>query len=60
MEEKRNRGKLTIYIGRAYRLYHKGKNAEEIAAVMKRPVAQMEKWIGKFKIFDQKKLAKNG
>lgn len=42
------------------RLYDEGKNAEEIAAVVRRPVALMEKWIRNFKIIDQKRQARNG
>lgn len=60
MTEELKRSKLILRIGRARRLYDAGKNAEEIAAVVRRPVALMEKWIRNFKIIDQKRQARNG
>jgi hypothetical protein len=59
-EEEKRQFILRVDIGRARRLYDEGKNAEEIAAVVRRPVALMEKWIGNFKIIDQKRQARNG
>lgn len=59
-EEELNQARLKIDIGRARRLYDEGKNAEEIAAVVRRPVTLMEKWIGNFKIIDEKRQARNG
>lgn len=44
-EEEKRQFILRVDIGRARRLYDEGKNAEEIAAVVRRPVALMEKWI---------------
>jgi len=60
MREEKLSPMLIIDIGRARRLYDEGKNAEEIAAVVRRPVALMEKWIRNFKIIDQKRQARNG
>ena len=54
-----NNARMKFDIGRARRLYDEGKTAEEIAAVVKRPVTLMEKWIGNFKIIDQKRQEKN-
>ena len=48
-EEEKRQFILRVDIGRARRLYDEGKNAEEIAAVVRRPVALMEKWIRNFK-----------
>ena len=59
-EEEKRQFILRVDIGRARRLYDEGKNAEEIAAVVRRPVALMEKWIRNFKIIDQKRQARNG
>lgn len=59
-EEEKRQFILRVDIGRARCLYDEGKNAEEIAAVVRRPVALMEKWIGNFKIIDQKRQARNG
>lgn len=42
MTEELKRSKLILRIGRARRLYDAGKNAEEIAAVMREPIALME------------------
>lgn len=55
MTEELKRSKLILRIGRARRLYDAGKNAEEIAAVMREPIALMEKWINNFKIIDEKR-----
>lgn len=60
MTEEKLSPMLIIDIGRARRLYDEGKNAEEIAAVVRRPVALMKKWIRNFKIIDQKRQARNG
>ena len=60
MREEKLSPMLIIDIGRARRLYDEGKNAEEIAAVVRRPVALMEKWIRNFKIIDQKRQTRNG
>lgn len=59
-EEEKRQFILRVDIGRARRLHDEGKNAEEIAAVVRRPVALMEKWIRNFKIIDQKRQARNG
>lgn len=60
MTEEKLNPMLIIDIGRARRLYDEGKNAEEIAAVVRRPVTLMEKWIGNFKIIDQKRRERSG
>ena len=60
MTEEKLNPMLIIDIGRARRLYDEGKNAEEIAAVVRRPVTLMEKWIGNLKIIDQKRRERNG
>ena len=60
MTEELKRSKLILRIGRARRLYDAGKNAEEIAAVMREPIALMEKWINNFKIIDEKRRTPNG
>ena len=54
MTEELKRSKLILRIGRARRLYDAGKNAEEIAAVMREPIALMEKWINNFKSLTRK------
>ena len=59
-EEEVKRARLILRIGRARRLYDAGKNAEEIAAVVREPVALMEKWINNFKIIDEKRHIQNG
>lgn len=56
MTEELKRSKLILRIGRARRLYDAGKNAEEIAAVMREPIA----WINNFKIIDEKRRTPNG
>ena len=45
MTEEKLNPMLIIDIGRARRLYDEGKNAEEIAAVVRRPVTLMENYI---------------
>lgn len=60
MTEELKRSKSILRIGRARRLYDAGKNAEEIAAVMREPIALMEKWINNFKIIDEKRRTPNG
>ena len=59
-EEEKRQFILRVDIGRARRLYDEGKNAEEIAAVMREPIALMEKWINNFKIIDEKRRTPNG
>lgn len=59
-EEEKRQFILRVDIGRARRLYDAGKNAEEIAAVMREPIALMEKWINNFKIIDEKRRTPNG
>ena len=59
-DEEVKRAKLILRIGRARRLYDAGKNAEEIAAVVREPVSLMEKWINNFKIIDEKRYIQNG
>ena len=56
MTEELKRSKLILRIGRARRLYDAGK----IAAVMREPIALMEKWINNFKIIDEKRCTPNG
>ena len=60
MREEKLSPMLIIDIGRARRLYDEGKNAEEIAAVVRRPVTLMEKWIRNFKLIDEKRQTRNG
>ena len=60
MREEKLSPMLIIDIGRARRLYDEGKIAEEIAAVVRRPVTLMEKWIGNFKLIDEKRQTRNG
>ena len=60
MREEKLSPMLIIDIGRARRLYDEGKNAEEIAAVVRRPVTLMEKWIVNFKLIDEKRQTRNG
>ena len=60
MREEKLSPMLIIDIGRARRLYDEGKNAEEIAAVVRRPVTLMEEWIGNFKLIDEKRQTRNG
>lgn len=60
MREEKLSPMLIIDIGRARRLYDEGKNAEEIAAVVRRPVTLMEKWIENFKLIDEKRQTRNG
>jgi len=55
MREEKLSPMLIIDIGRARRLYE-----EEIAAVVRRPVTLMEKWIGNFKLIDEKRQTRNG
>ena len=50
MTEELKRSKLILRIGRA----------QEIAAVMREPIALMEKWINNFKIIDEKRRTPNG
>lgn len=59
-EEEKRQFILRVDIGRARRLYDEGKNAEEIAAVVRWPIALMEKWINNFKIIDEKRRTPNG
>ena len=58
MTEEKLNPMLIIDIGRARRLYDEGKNAEEIAAVVRRPVTLMEKWIGELQNHRSKETGK--